>query len=893
MSRYPSSLDRDWVWVLSLDVRGDLIRWTSRPIPDTVSGMTGLILPGLDPDVVTEALDVAKAEFDRVDTLSFQVHFPPEFDPAALAASGVALTACDAELALLPTRFVGDVTTSSGTRTRSTPSTTPSWDDRYVILSGYISEPEFGDADEPVTFSVRATTYEDESSIPGPTQVVDPTTVGAGSLVTVERDDSYGSSYPLVFGQPGVFVGSDGATSYRPATPGYVFEGQSGAPSDADKWEKILVSAGHTQADRVHLWWEADPGFNSVEVALTKGADNLGQPITYIDASKGTGGAVLDKSKYWVDWRDDSLGGDGGGVVDGPGSGDLSGVGSLCVWLLRQSTIPVDWARMSGAVAFLDEFRFGGVIETPTSALDWIEDRVLGDLPAFLGRSPAGVYLAPIRWQATASEAVARLVEGEGTVVRMAPARTRGNGRTTVVRVEWARDLAADEWARTTVVTADPRLGTFAMGTGLVQADRSVAPRVVKVQLPDCWDEATAYRVATWTLWREGTAHVEIDVDLSADTYGHLQVGDVVTYGDAGLHLGEGTVCLVTAIDRHDVAWLEARLWVVRPEVAEVVGEGTNIPPQDPSYVIAVGGSSSTSYAVTDAGDVGTYAEQGTPIVTSFEDTRAVRYIYDQDVYLVGGEFGALAWSLTGAAGTWTRIAPGSNDLNRICEGTDLVGALVAVVAVGESGRILTCTGDVTDAGDWSQQTIGSTTWYDVAHDGDGTFVAVGSGGAVITSPDGSTWTSRTFGVGVNVRGVCWDPSSELFIAVGDSGAIRTSPDGVTWTARTSGTTENLYAVAADGEGVVVAVGGTFATTFALTRSASGGVSWATSAVGIAHRPQAVAYRVADPYWDTASGFYAVGAGGLLATSPTGSSWTAQTSGTTAQLFDLHVPDRA
>jgi len=37
--------------------------------------------------------------------------------------------------------------------------------------------------------------------------------------------------------------------------------------------------------------------------------------------------------------------------------------------------------------------------------------------------------------------------------------------------------------------------------------------------------------------------------------------------------------------------------------------------------------------------------------------------------------------------------------------------------------------------------------------------------------------------------------SSSLYVAVGDSGTILTSSDGTTWTSRTSGTTNTLYGV--------------------------------------------------------------------------------------------------
>ena len=75
----------------------------------------------------------------------------------------------------------------------------------------------------------------------------------------------------------------------------------------------------------------------------------------------------------------------------------------------------------------------------------------------------------------------------------------------------------------------------------------------------------------------------------------------------------------------------------------------------------------------------------------------------------------------------------------------------------------------------------------------DETFVGVGDTGTIITSSDGSSWTSRTSGTTHNLRGINYVNST--FMAVGESGTILTSSDGITWTSRTSGTSIDLYGV--------------------------------------------------------------------------------------------------
>lgn len=55
-----------------------------------------------------------------------------------------------------------------------------------------------------------------------------------------------------------------------------------------------------------------------------------------------------------------------------------------------------------------------------------------------------------------------------------------------------------------------------------------------------------------------------------------------------------------------------------------------------------------------------------------------------------------------------------------------------------------------------------------------GTFVAVGWNGAILTSPDGVSWTQQTSGTGNSLYGVAY--GNGTFVAVGAYGAILTSP---------------------------------------------------------------------------------------------------------------------
>ena len=81
---------------------------------------------------------------------------------------------------------------------------------------------------------------------------------------------------------------------------------------------------------------------------------------------------------------------------------------------------------------------------------------------------------------------------------------------------------------------------------------------------------------------------------------------------------------------------------------------------------------------------------------------------------------------------------------------------------------------------------------------GNNIFVGVGYTSSyktwILISSDGSNWASSVSGeYSGNLQDVTY--GNNLFITVGSSGTILTSPDGTSWTSRTSGTTQKLLDV--------------------------------------------------------------------------------------------------
>jgi len=115
--------------------------------------------------------------------------------------------------------------------------------------------------------------------------------------------------------------------------------------------------------------------------------------------------------------------------------------------------------------------------------------------------------------------------------------------------------------------------------------------------------------------------------------------------------------------------------------------------------------------------------------------------------------------------------------------------------------------------------------------------VAVGAGGGIVVSPDGVTWTTGVpFNVGSpSLRGVA--VFAGVFVAVGDAGTTQNSADGITWTTHASGPTADLQGITCTTDRcVAVGDGGT------IVVSVDAGVTWSAAAVPSTPALKKVAY---------------------------------------------------
>jgi len=173
-------------------------------------------------------------------------------------------------------------------------------------------------------------------------------------------------------------------------------------------------------------------------------------------------------------------------------------------------------------------------------------------------------------------------------------------------------------------------------------------------------------------------------------------------------------------------------------------------------------------------------------------------------------------------------------------------------------------------------------------------YVAVGAGGAALTSTDGINWT---VGIAFNAANPAFRAvavSGSTFVAVGDNGTVQTTTDGTSWTARTSTTTANLTAVScAIGRCIALGAGGIIVT------SDDNGGTW-TQRAAIAGAPalKALVFGNFNANADNTglvniATWIAVGDGGVAARSfDNGVTWITQTIGGAGNLIGIGYTTR-
>jgi hypothetical protein len=180
-------------------------------------------------------------------------------------------------------------------------------------------------------------------------------------------------------------------------------------------------------------------------------------------------------------------------------------------------------------------------------------------------------------------------------------------------------------------------------------------------------------------------------------------------------------------------------------------------------------------------------------------------------------------------------------------------------VVVGTAGAVVTSTDGIT----WTSRAsaVVTTPLRGVGY-GRGMFVAVGDSGVIVTSSDnGTNWAVQSSPLANKLKGIAY--GADTFVATGDAGVVLTSPDGTNWTFQTSGASVSLSVAYNAGTFVAVGASGVILT------SVDNGTNWAAQSSGQTTDLSGITYG--------ANTFVAVGARNKVLSSPDGTNWTLRT----------------
>lgn len=189
---------------------------------------------------------------------------------------------------------------------------------------------------------------------------------------------------------------------------------------------------------------------------------------------------------------------------------------------------------------------------------------------------------------------------------------------------------------------------------------------------------------------------------------------------------------------------------------------------------------------------------------TIYNSGQVLRNSQSNDGYFIQGANNGVTYASSNGTTYVTQPAIGANSAyNGI-----YVAALNRTVALGSAAGQSKYRNGVPSSAAWTGSCTGLGTGqlYNAAWSPAlGVCVVVGTLGLYYSS-NLISFTQATNPTGQAIYGVCWAAPAGYFIAVGAGGAIVTSKDGVNWTSRTSGTTADLWDVDY-GNGVAIAGG--------------------------------------------------------------------------------------
>lgn len=509
----------DLIWLVSIDYAGRTWRFASSPCEvEDEAGRSWPYGGGLDDLEYEDAAELLSGT-PPTRSISLDLLFPE--DIAVLVARGHDLAGARGEVSVWVPGTV--------------------YENRVVLLDGVARDPEYGGPGEPVGITIEDESLTDTAEIPTSEQ-----SIGGWNWIFA-ADSAVGLSYPMVFGTPGVDAYTYALSGRYPGSPAPYVDTNA-----AFGTERYLLIAGHSteagaEGGDVDIYNATLDEWQTLTAEHV--TDDRDQTVTVVEIFALT----IRFTDPWADSHDYYCGWTGGhaALLRSDGSGPVRGAGDLVRYLLDQSNSKIDRGRTTTASRYLNRLAVSGYIDDPCSPLEWIAETVVPLLPISLHAGPEGLYPLVWRWDARRSDAVARVVVGEGGIVRSVPMAYEGRDE---VRTNFTLEFAVSadnsifrerarlwEDADKAYVNDMRDYSSYESASLRVHGDREES-----MESSILWEQGAA---ASVLLWRAAVlGGPRRSVTLQADlTWAWLQVGDVVTYTDSSLGMAEA-IGLVRAI---------------------------------------------------------------------------------------------------------------------------------------------------------------------------------------------------------------------------------------------------------------------------------------------------------------------------------------------------------
>ena len=280
-----------------------------------------------------------------------------------------------------------------------------SYNDRYVIFKGIVSEPIYGHPDKPtgyVEFSLEERVFIEELDLldavvgtGGRLDVADLSneekaassplaSITVASMVNVS-DVHKGKRSPFVLGRT---KWAYSQTTFTPrdniATPAYLI-----GVSASGLVPGYLMVAGHlVDASNLKIY---DSKGNSDTGSVLAWVNSNNEPFSMVEINNwGTSTPLAnvlndENIEYWAAWDT------GGGFINPWGTGSMEGGGDIILYLLSLVTNDLDYDSFFGARYILNQYKFGGYVNEAISPISFIENHILPFLPCSIGIGPKGL----------------------------------------------------------------------------------------------------------------------------------------------------------------------------------------------------------------------------------------------------------------------------------------------------------------------------------------------------------------------------------------------------------------------------------------------------------------------------------------------------------------------